>query len=186
MPPDPQQITLLLNRAAGGDISAGEELLPLLYSELRSLARQRMSNLAPGQTLQPTALVHEAYLRLSKDPARTWEGRRHFFFAAARAMHDILVEAARRKSRIKHAGDRKRVDIDDVELPIASPADDMLDLNRAMEKLEQQNPEGFELVLLRYFGSQTMPEIAETMELSLATVERRWRVLRAWLAKELA
>lgn len=185
MPSPDSQVTQLLNRISSGDVDAHGELLPLLYDELRALARARMARMAPNQTLQPTALVHEVYLRLEKHPKREWEDRRHFFFVVSRAMRDILVENARRKSSLKRGGDLERLDIDHVDVAIDSPMEDMLALDLALEELEREDPDGHQMVMLRYFAGQTMEEIAQTLEVSLSTVERRWRFLRAWLATRL-
>jgi RNA polymerase sigma factor (TIGR02999 family) len=181
-------VTRLLDAAAAGDRRAAADLLPLVYEELRTLAAARMAAEAPGQTLQATALVHEAYLRLvasegSDAPGSPhWSGRGHFFAAAAEAMRRILVEAARRKRRVKHGGGRRRVDLD--ELATAGPGDrtdDLLALDEALERLAAEEPAKAELVKLRYFAGLTLEEAATCQGVSLATAKRRWAVARAWL-----
>ena len=184
--PQPHPITQALQRARAGDAGAASALLPLVYSELRSLASVLMARLPPGQTLQPTALVHEAYLRLigSADPG--WDGRGHFFVAAARAMRDILVDEARRKAALKRGGNLNRVPLEEgvsMELPVN--ADDVLALEEALQKLERDDPRKGEIVNLRFFAGLAPPEIAETLGISEATVKREWRYVRAWLHKEL-
>jgi RNA polymerase sigma factor (TIGR02999 family) len=178
------KVTLLLNKVVEGDRAASEQLLPLVYDELRKLARIRMSKLPPGQTLQSTALVHEAYLRTADQGDGTWEGRRHFFFVAARAMRDILVEDARRKSSIKRGGDKVRVELG-IAFEVAAPAEKMLDLDIGLQKLEKLDPQGFELVMLRYFTGFSLNEVAQAWGTSLSTVERKWRFVKTWLADEM-
>jgi len=177
-------LTMLLNRAASGDRRASEELLPLVYDELRKLARHRMSHLPAGQTMQATALVHEAYMRVVDRADEGWEGRRHFFFVAARAMRDILVDEARRKAAHKRGGDLVRVDLGDT-FDVAAPADDMLCLDESLSRLEAADPEGYELVMLRYFTGLTVNEVAESWGQSVSSVERKWRFVRAWLARSM-
>lgn len=183
----PGDMTRLLNLAARGDRQASAAVLPLVYEELRTLAHARMRKLPPGQTLQPTALVHEAYLRIAERP-QGFEGRAEFFFVAARAMKDILVDEARRKAALKRGGDRVRVGSDalsDVAAGIAAPVEDMLNLDRVLERLEVEDAVGHKLVMLRYFTGLTMPEIAEATGMSLSRAERKWRFTRAWLADAL-
>jgi RNA polymerase sigma factor (TIGR02999 family) len=179
-------ITRLLDTAAAGDPKAAADLLPLVYDELRKLAAARMADEKPGQTLQATALVHEAYLRLV-GPAddRRWEGRGHFFAAAAEAMRRILVEAARRKGRVRHGGGQRRVDLDHVVIDGNSP-DDLLDIDEALTRLAELDPKRAELVKLRYFAGLTMPETAAALGISLATAERHWAFARTWLYAELS
>jgi RNA polymerase sigma factor (TIGR02999 family) len=160
-------------------------LLPIVYERLRGLARSRMAGLSAGQTLQPTALVHEAYLRLVGRESPEFENRRHFFFAASRAMRDILVEDARRKASLKRGGDVRHLDADDVALPIEPPSDDVIDLARALARLEKEDPERAEVVMLRYFAGLSNQETSEVLGVSRSTVERRWRYARAWLRREL-
>jgi RNA polymerase sigma factor (TIGR02999 family) len=145
-------ITRILSAIEQGDAQAIDELLPAVYQELRHLAAQKLFREPPGQTLQATALVHEAYIRLVGEEARTWKSRSHFFGAAAEAMRRILVENARRKQSLKRGGDRQRVDIDDAILAIEEPAEDLIALDEALTKLTQEDPEVAELVKLRYFA----------------------------------
>jgi len=158
----------------------------LVYKELRTLAEARLSKTPPGNTLQPTALVHEAYLRLvgAGDPG--WEGRNHFFGAAAQAMRNILVEQARRKARIKHGGGRVRVDFDHVDPPAEPPPEEVLAVNQAIEKLEAEDPRSAQVVVLRYFGGLTEPEAAAVLGVSESSVVRDWRYARTWLFRELS
>jgi RNA polymerase sigma factor (TIGR02999 family) len=158
------------------------ELLPEVYAELRRLAAALTTRLRPGQTLQPTALVHEAYLRLvgRRDPG--WEGRRHFFAAAARAMREILIEQARRKRSLKHGGGARRVELSDGLALIEPPADDLLALDEAMGQLQAERPHLAEVVLLRYYTGLSVEETADVVGRSVSTVTREWRFARAWLA----
>ncbi len=178
-------VTQILEAIGAGDRHAAEALLPAVYDELRALAQARMAKTPPGNTLQPTALVHEAYLRVVKEVDPMWDGRGHFFGAAARAMRDILVDQARRKAAIKHGGDRKRVDAEFVELPIDTPAEDMLALNEALERLEADDPVNHQVVMLRFFAGLSAAQTADVMDVSERTIERRWRYARARLHKEL-
>jgi RNA polymerase sigma factor (TIGR02999 family) len=179
-------VTNLLQAAAAGDPGAANELLPMVYEELRTLARARLKRLPPGQTLDPTALVHEAYLRVIGDHDPGWDGRRHFFAAAARAMRDILVEQARRKAAAKHGGDRQRVPLDFAEPSIVPPSDDVLAIDEAMRRLEADDARKGQIVNLRYFARLTTAETAKALGLSIGTIEREWRYIRAWLQRELA
>ncbi len=163
------------------------ELLPLVYDELRRLAAQRLAREAPGQTLQATALVHEAYLRLvGVDPDRPWDGRGHFFAAAAESMRRILVENARRRRRLKRGGDRARVDLDAAEPAAPETDDDLLALDMALERLAQKDPVKAELVQLRVFAGLTLAQAAEILGLSTSTADRYWAYARAWLRVEIA
>jgi RNA polymerase sigma factor (TIGR02999 family) len=182
----PGMVTRILKAVEEGDPRAADELLPLLYSELRGLARSLMAETPPGNTLQPTALVHEAYLRLvgKEDPG--WNSRGHFFVAAAEAMRRILVEQARRKARLKHGGGRRRVDVNHVDLPIEPPSENMLALDEALQRLQAQHPRQAEVVMLRYFAGLTIEETAEMVRTSETTVQRDWRYARAFLYEELA
>ena len=182
----PHEVTLVLNAAAAGDREAGAKLLPLVYGELRKLARARMASLAPGQTSQPTALVHEAYMRVIGRADPGWEGRGHFFGAAARAMRDILVEQARRKASLKRGGDRKRFDLEDADLAIEPPGDNVVALDEAIKRLEADDPRKGQIVNLRYFAGFTAQETAATLGVSVGTVEREWRYIRAWLYTQLS
>jgi RNA polymerase sigma factor (TIGR02999 family) len=160
--------------------------LPLVYTELHELARARLARLSPGQTLTPTALVHEAYLRIAGESDVTWEGRRHFFFAAARAMRDILVEQARRKAGPKHGGGQRRRELDEACLAIEPPSDDVLAVHEALEELEARDQLKAQIVLLRYFTGLTMDETAAVLGLPERTLDRHWRYIRAWLMKRLS
>jgi RNA polymerase sigma factor (TIGR02999 family) len=177
--------TALLEAAQAGDAGAAAQLLPLLYDELRQLARARVARLPPGQTLQPTALVHEAYLRLLGKHDLRLEGRRHFFFAAARAMRDILVEQARAKAGPKRGGDRRRVELEEQLAAIRPPRDDVLALNEALTELEKEDPIKAQIVNLRYFAGMSMAETAQVLGMSERTLERQWRFIRAWLKARL-
>lgn len=175
-------VTELLKAVEQGKPQAAEQLLPLVYDELRRLAAQWLAGERPGQTLNATALVHEAYLRLvgpTREPH--WDGRRHFFAAAAEAMRRILVDKARRKKRPKHGGDRQRVEADLGELPAPITAVDLLALDEALTRLTQEAPARAELVKLRFFAGLTMPEAAEVLGISLATAERYWVYARTRL-----
>jgi len=180
-------VTQILSAIESGDPRAAEELLPLVYHELRMLAAQRLSLEKPGQTLPATALVHEAYLRLvDSDAPQNWNSRGHFFAAAAEAMRRILVENARRKASLKHGGDRQRIDLDADCAETEKPSTDLLALDEALSKLATSEPAMANLVKLRFFAGLTMPESAATLGISLATAERRWKFARAWLYAELA
>jgi len=185
--PSPADVKETLLEAESGDQEAASRLLPLLYRELRNLARTLMARTPPGQTLQPTALVHEAYLRLvGKGPAG-WHGRAHFFGAAARAMRDILVEAARRKGALKRGGGQKRLALEPEAVAVESGLqDDVLALEEALKKLEEDDPRKGQLVNLRFFAGLELGEIAELLGVSESTVKREWRYTRAWLRKELS
>lgn len=164
--------------------TTGESLLPLVYDALRAVARRRMAHLAPGQTLQPTALVHEAYLRLTDRRSEPWDHRGHFFAAAGRAMHDIVVEQVRRKSALKRGGDRQRAEFDGL-LAITAPDDDILDVHEAVEELDRTDPRKAAVINLRYFVGLTVPETAEALDVSIGTIEREWRYIKAWLHQRL-
>ncbi len=179
--PGPANLTCLLDAAAQGDPRAAEQLLPLLYDELRRLAHSYMNRQSDGQTLQTTALVHEAYVRLVGNADPGWNGRGHFFAAAAQAMRQILIEQARRKAALKHGGDARRVNLDAVEPEVQPPSDDVLALNEALTELEQADPRKARLVLLHHFAGLTMPEAAAAMGISVSTAEREWRFARALL-----
>jgi RNA polymerase sigma factor (TIGR02999 family) len=161
------------------------ELLPEVYAELRRLASALTAQLRPGQTLQPTALVHEAYLRLVRHQDPGWEGRRHFFGAAARAMREILIEQARRKASLKRGGAARRVELAEGLALIEPPADDLLALDEAIGRLQADKPHLAEIVLLRYYTGLSVEETAEVVGRSVSTVEREWRFARAWLAGRL-
>lgn len=177
------EITLVLEAVSQGKGHAADELLPLVYGELRRLAAAQMAQESAGQTLQPTALVHEAWLRLIDSGSRTWQNRAHFFSAAAEAMRCILIDNARRKSRLKHGGGQQRLNIDDVEPPAITPDDKLLMLNDALGQMEKENPEYARIVMLKYFAGLTNHEVAETLGVSESTVERRWFDAKRWLFK---
>jgi len=177
------EVTRILNAMEQGNGRAIDELLPAVYQELRQLAAQKLSHERPGQTLQATALVHEAYLRLAGAEDRTWKGRTHFFAAAAEAMRRILIENARRKHRLKRGGNRQRVDVDEVEIAIEGPSDDLLALDEALSRLAERDPAKADLVKLRYFAGLTLEQAAEVLELSPTTAKRHWTYARAWLYK---
>ncbi|MHC4129289.1 MAG: ECF-type sigma factor [Planctomycetota bacterium] len=186
MPADaPNTLTLAL-KAAAGDRQAAAELLPLIYDDLRQLARARMARLAPGQTLQPTALVHEAYARVIGGGDPGWDGRGHFFAAAAQAMRNILVDQARRKAAVKHGGGRRRQELEDFDLAIQPPREDILALDEALTRLEKDDPRKGRIVNLRYFAGLTAEETAAALATSVGTVEREWRYIKAWLRSELS
>jgi RNA polymerase sigma factor (TIGR02999 family) len=175
-------VTQILSRIESGDARASEELLPLVYDQLRRLAAQRLIQEKPGQTLQATALVHDAYLRLvDGESPQDWNSRGHFFAAAAEAMRRILIENARSKKRLKRGGDRPRVDLDENCLVSEGPSDDILALNEALERLAVESPAKAELVKLRYFAGLTIEEAAAAMNVSVATAQRYWAYSIAWL-----
>ena len=174
-------LTHVLRAVQQGDAKASEESFRLVYEELRKVAAQKMAGEAPGQTLQATALVHEAWLRIAGSNAKVWENRRHFFAAAAEAMRRILVEAARRKKRLKHGGGLERLEVETVELPAPMPDDELLALDEALTQLAQINPEAAELVKLCFFVGLTQEQAAKELGVSVSTVERLWTYARAWL-----
>ncbi|HTL73538.1 MAG TPA: sigma-70 family RNA polymerase sigma factor [bacterium] len=176
-----RDVTLILQNVERGDGGAMEELLPLVYNELRNIAAARMTRESAGHTLQPTALVHEAWLRLVNDSDRTWKNRAYFFGAAAEAMRRILIEHARKKAALKHGGGQERLNIDDLELANATPDEKMLLVNDALEQLEANHPERARVVVLKYFGGLTNQEVAETMNIAVRTVNRHWDCAKAWL-----
>ena len=173
------------NNSAPEPIRPAEELLPGVYAELRHLAAALSRKLQPGQTLQPTALVHEAYLRLVKNHDPGWEGRRHFFGAAAQAMREILIEQARRKRSRKRGGGARRVELSEGLALIEPPADDLLALDEAIEQLRAEKPHLAEVVLLRYYTGLSVEETADVIGRSVSSVTRDWRFARAWLAGRL-
>jgi RNA polymerase sigma factor (TIGR02999 family) len=163
-----------------------DDLFARVYDELRRLARSKLSKLAPGQTLQATALVNEVYVRLAGKQQQEWANSRHFFFAAARAMHDILVERARAKAAVRRGGDRARLDLDHLVLARESPPDEILALSEAMAELQRHDPRKHELVMLRFFGGCSADQTALAMGLSPRTAQRDWQYARAWLHKYLS
>jgi len=179
-------VTLLLNNVGSGDPDAAAQLLQLVYDDLRRLAAHRLAQEAPGQTLEPTALVHEAYLRLVGDnPDRHWDGRGHFFAAAAEAMRRILVENARRKRRLKRGGDKARVPLDEAELLAPEPREDVLALDEALTELAATDRAAADLVQLRYFGGLSIPDAAQVLGVSPRTAIRLWTFARTWLWERL-
>jgi len=179
-------VTRLLNAVEQGDPKAAEELLPLVYEELRKLAAARMAQQPDGQTLQATALVHEAWLRLVSDGDRTWQNRAHFFGAATEAMRRILIERARHKSRLKHGGGQARLNIEDLELAQTTPDDKVLLVDEALMRLKVEDPELERIVVLKFFGGLSNEEIAETVGLSKRTLDRQWAYARAWLFRNIS
>ena len=179
-------VTRIIEQLHGGDASAAAQLLHEVYGELRRLAVDKLAHERAGQTLQATALVHEAYLRLVGTAQPQWNGRGHFFGAAAEAMRRILVENARRKQRQKHGGGQRRVDLDSECMVGDAPSVDVLALDQALDKLAASDPPKAEVVKLRFFAGLTMPEVAGALGISLATAERHWTFARAWLYAELA
>jgi RNA polymerase sigma factor (TIGR02999 family) len=177
--------TRILDRAQGGDPKAANELLPLVYEELRKLAVHRMACEAPGQTLQPTALVHEAWLRLVGSADQAWNSRGHFFAAAAEAMRRILVDNARRKGRRKHGGELQRLDFSDLDVAFVESDDAVLAVNEALDKLTGHDPVGAELIKLRFFAGLSNAEAAKALGLAERTAKRNWAYARAWLHEEL-
>jgi RNA polymerase sigma factor (TIGR02999 family) len=179
-------VTLVQSTTEQGDPQAASQLLPLVYAELRRLAAQKLAGEAPGQTVQATALVHEAYLRLVRnggDPA--WNGRGHFFAAAAEAMRRILIENARRKKSLKQGGELSRRELDADRLIAAEPREDLLALDAALDKLAEKHRQAADLVQLRYFAGLTLPEAAEALGISPRTAGRLWSYARAWLRREI-
>jgi RNA polymerase sigma factor (TIGR02999 family) len=174
-------VTLILDAINRGESQASDDLLPLVYDELRRLAAARLMRETPGQTLQPTALVHEAWLQLVGEGGRSWQNRAHFFGAAADAMRRILIDKARRKSRLKHGGGQSRLNIDELELAEMTPDDNVLLINEALEKLEQEDPEQARVVVLKFFGGLTNREVAENLGLAERTVDRQWACAKARL-----
>ena len=179
-------VTKIINELHQGNSSRAERLLPLIYDELRRLATQKFSREKPGHTLQPTVLVHEAYLRLvDVQQPQQWSGRGHFFGAAAEAMRRILIEHARSRKYLRRGGGRERVDLQDVDLSIDGPNIDILALDEALTRMEHRWPEKAQLVQLRYFTGMTIAEASAAMGISHATAERHWKFARSWLFAEL-
>jgi RNA polymerase sigma factor (TIGR02999 family) len=177
-------VTRILTAIEQGDARAADELLPLVYEELRRLAAQKMSHEKPGQTLQATALVHEAYIRLVGSDDQDWSGRTHFFAAAAEAMRRILIENARRKQRLKHGGVRQKVNLEDACIVTEGPPEDIVALDEALAKLALEDPVKADLVKLRYFAGLTIEQAARILNISRATADRYWSYSRAWLFDE--
>jgi RNA polymerase sigma factor (TIGR02999 family) len=174
-------ITQVLQAIGRGEGKASEELLPLVYEELRQLAAARMAHEQPGQTLQATAMVHEAWLRLVADGERTWQNRAHFFGAAAEAMRRIMIERARRKSALKRGGDLVRVDLEGIDPAAATPDDKILLINEALAQLEMEDPEKARVVMLKFFAGLTNGEVAESLHVTERTVERQWASAKIWM-----
>jgi RNA polymerase sigma factor (TIGR02999 family) len=181
---DTHEITRILNGSPSRDCPA-EELLPLVYSELRSLASARMAQESAGQTLQATALVHEAWMRIAGQAGQRWQNRGHFFAAAAEAMRRILIENARRKSRLKHGGGQIRVELEGLDLAAASPDEQVLLLDEALAKLQTQDPQKARIVVMKFFAGMSGGEIAELLGVTERTVERQWAFAKAWLLSEI-
>jgi RNA polymerase sigma factor (TIGR02999 family) len=181
------EVTRILRQIEQGEPVAAEQLLPLVYDELRRLAAARLADEFPGQTLQPTALVHEAYVRLvDVKQAQAWESRGHFFAAAAEAMRRILVDAARRKRREKHGGDRKRVSLDAAAPEAPASRHDLVELDAALTRLAAEDPQAARLVELRHFAGLSVSEAAQVLGISPRTADRVWAYARAWLHREIA
>ena len=179
-------VTRILSQIEAGDPAAAEQLLPLIYNELRKLAAAKLAQEKPGQTLQATALVHEAYLRLvNTDQAQHWDSRGHFFAAAAEAIRRILIEEARKKRRIRHGGDRQRIDLEEVLSLAEAPSEELLSLDEALSKFAALEPEKAEFVKLRYFAGFSIDEAADLLGISRTTAKRHWVYARAWLLAEL-
>ena len=179
-------VTRILQAAQQGDPKAAEDLLPLVYEELRKLAASKMANEAAGNTLQPTALVHEAWLRLVGDQKQSWNGRGHFFGAAAEAMRRILIENARRKWAKRRGGGQVKLDINEIQIATAPKDDELLAVSDALEKFALRDRQKAELVKLRYFVGLTMPQAAKALGISLRHAERNWTYAKTWLRRELA
>jgi RNA polymerase sigma factor (TIGR02999 family) len=175
-------VAQILSQIESGDPTAAEQLLPLVYNELRKLAAQRLANEKPGQTLQATALVHEAYLRLvGGEKVHHWNGRGHFFAAAAEAMRRILVNRARDKNRLKRGGNLRRIDLEKVEIALETPDEELLALDEALTRLADENKVCADLVKLRFFAGQSLKEAAAALDISTSTADRYWAYARAWL-----
>ncbi len=184
-----EQVTQILQSAGREDPGAANQLLPLVYEELRRLAQKQMANERPGQTIQATALVHEAYLRLVGSPNLEWESRAHFYASAARAMRQILVDRARRRQAVKHGGDRRRVGLEPLEIACEDSAfvgaEQLVALDEALDGLERVDPRKARIVMLRYFAGLTIQETARALNLSRTTVKDEWQFARAWLFSEM-
>ena len=178
-------VTRILNAIEDGNTQAADELLPLIYEELRVLAAQKLSHEQPGQTLQATALVHEAYIRLVGEEDRNWDSRGHFFAAAAEAMRRILLDNARRKQSHKYGGNRRRIDLDNANLFIENLSEDLIALDEALTKFAAEDPEKANMVKLCYFGGLSIEQAARVLKISRATAYRYWSYARAWLYDEI-
>ena len=175
------EITLLLSDLQQGNAEAGSKLMALVYAQLRQIAAHHFRSERPDHTLQPTALVHEAWLRLTTDEEVRWQNRGHFFAAAAEAMRRILIERARRRSRLKHGSGQVRLDIQGLELADTTPDDKVLLINEALERFQAEDPEKARVVVMKFFGGLTNREVAESLNVAERTVERQWAYAKAWL-----
>jgi RNA polymerase sigma factor (TIGR02999 family) len=178
-------LTLLLNRLSGEHQLSADQLLPLVYEDLRRVAAQKMAQETPGQTLQATALVHEAWIRVGGE-SQSWENRTHFFVAAAEAMRRILIDRARRKLAVRHGGGQQRVDVDEVEIVAGQPDEELLAVNEALDRLALLHESKAQLVKLRYFAGLTIKEAADLLGISEPTANRYWAFARAWLFREMS
>jgi len=178
-------VTRILDRMQAGDPNAAEELLPLVYEELRKLAAFKMSTEPAGQTLQPTALVHEAWLKLAGSTQQQWRNRKHFFGAAAEAMRRILIDRARKRQRARHGHGLERIDLSEIDAPAPTDDDTLLIVDEALTRLAEESPARAELVKLRFFVGLSLPDTAEALGISESTVKRQWNYVRAWLFHEL-
>ncbi len=179
------EVASILDRVAQGDDRAAEQLLPLVYDALRRIAAQKLAHEGPGQTLQPTALVHEAWLRLTDGSRQQWTGSKHFLGAAAEAMRRILIDRARRKNRVRHGGELTRVDLEEIDLAVSTDDETLLRVDEALEKLSAENAAKAELVKLGFFAGLSILEAAKALGLSETTAKRHWAYSRAWLYDEL-
>ena len=178
-------LTQLLQEAESGDPRAAEALLPLIYDQLRELAARKMAKERAGQTLQPTALVHEAWLKLTREKAQEWNSRRHFFSAAAEAMRRILIDRARRKHRLRHGHGLERVDVASIDVAATASDAELIAVDEAVRRLETESPERAQLVKLRFFVGLSIPDAAEALGISESTAKRQWNYARLWLMKAL-
>ena len=179
----PGDVTQLLSAIDSGDPNAAGELLPLVYEELRKLAAFKMAGEKPGQTLQATALVHEAWMKIAGDGRQSFANRRHFLFAASRAMQQILIDTARRKRTARRGGDQPSEPLEESRITVVASSDELLAVNDSLVELEAEDPQAAEIVRLRYFVGMTVPEIATALDLSPSTVDRSWAFARAWLKR---
>ncbi len=185
-PVSPGDVTRLLDAIGSGSSEAAHALLEVVYEELRAVARNKLTGASVGATLEPTALVHEAYLRLLGGEAPHWANRRHFFSAAARSMRDIVIDRARKRATLKRGGDRQQLTFDE-NMPVPlDQATDLLHLDEALDRLEQAAPASAQVVMLRYFAGMTVAEVAAAQDVSVSSVERHWAFAKAWLQRELA
>ena len=176
-------VTRMLEAVERGEPHAAEELLPLVYDELRRLAAAKMANEKPGQTLQATALVHEAWIRLAGDERKHWKGQNHFFGAAAEAMRRILIERARRKARVRHGRSQPAEELHESRIEIEAPAEEILAVDEALDELQEEDPVAAEVVKLRYFVGMSLPETSQSLGISPRSVDRHWAYARSWLKR---